>query len=265
MPLGFGRSVFSTAAAAGGAGGSYSYTDAVTFDGTNDYTSIGGGITISNGKVGTISVFYRRTSANNHIILANSSNNTIVGTFYLQIQTNQVLLQARDSSNNQCLALTNSVGDNINQWHHILMSWDLANSVAHCYVNDSTTGNGLNSTVNTDIQYNALYGPGDWSVGAGIDGTVGVYQKLPGDICNLYFTDEYIDISSTTNRRKFINADGTPVSLGSDGSTPTGTAAKILMGGDATYWNAGTNGGTGGSFTMTGSVTDSSNEPVDAI
>ena len=263
MPLGFGKSVFGyqAPAAAGGVG----HTEAVTFDGTNDYSSISGGITISNGKQGTISVFVRRTTASNHQILTNSSNNTIVGTFYLQLQTSQVLLQARDSNNTQCLALTNSVGDDINQWHHILMSWDLANNVAHCFVNDSTTGNGLNSKVNTDIQYNALFGPGDWSVGAGIDGTYGVYQKLPGDICNLYFTDEYIDLSVTSNRRKFINADGTPVNLGTDGSTPTGTAAKILMAGDATYWNAGTNGGTGGAFTMTGSVTDSSNEPVDAI
>ena len=60
-------------------------------------------------------------------------------------------------------------------------------------------------------------------------------------------------------RRKFISANGKPVDLGSDCSAPTGTAPAVCFSGDATTF--GTNKGTGGTFTLTGTLTDASTSP----
>ena len=38
-----------------------------------------------------------------------------------------------------------------------------------------------------------------------------------------------MDFTTTSNRRKFIDASGNPEDLGSDGSTPTGTAPEIYL------------------------------------
>lgn len=54
---------------------------------------------------------------------------------------------------------------------------------------------------------------------------------------------------------KFINGDGTPKDLGADGSTPTGTAPAIFFTGDKSAFPV--NNGTGGSFTLIGSLDDS--------
>ena len=63
-----------------------------------------------------------------------------------------------------------------------------------------------------------------------------------------------VDFSSEANRLKFRDAFGNPVSLGTDGSTPTGTAPAIYMRFDPA--SQGTNSGTGGAFTKTGTIND---------
>jgi hypothetical protein len=68
-----------------------------------------------------------------------------------------------------------------------------------------------------------------------------VYFDIPGTL---------IDIADSSVRAKF-----TPSQIGSDGSGPTGTAPLIYFTGEASVWNAGTNLGTGGSFTATGTFT----------
>jgi hypothetical protein len=52
---------------------------------------------------------------------------------------------------------------------------------------------------------------------------------------------------------KFLGADGRPMSLGSDGSTPTGVAPAVYFDGDADTF--GTNRGTGGAFSQFGIFT----------
>ena len=88
-----------------------------------------------------------------------------------------------------------------------------------------------------------------------------------GDIAEVYYAQEYVDLSVQANREKFISGTGTgakPVDLGNDGSIPTGTQPLIYFRGAKDTWNAGTNAGSGGDFTMSGAVVDSSNEPVEA-
>lgn len=78
--------------------------------------------------------------------------------------------------------------------------------------------------------------------------------KLVGKLSELYFTTEYIDFSQEANRLKFRDAFGNPVDLGSDGSKPTSTAPAIYMRFDPA--NFGKNSGTGGDFTINGTILD---------
>ncbi len=78
-------------------------------------------------------------------------------------------------------------------------------------------------------------------------------NKFHGDIAELYWTNEYIDLSSASNRLKFLTASGEPANLGADGSTPTGTQPLIyLANATATFQN---NLGSGGNFTENGALT----------
>jgi hypothetical protein len=81
--------------------------------------------------------------------------------------------------------------------------------------------------------------------------------NLDCDVAELYIAfDQWLDLTDPTNVAKFIAA-GKPVSLGADGSTPTGTAPTIFMSGGAAGFAA--NRGTGGAFTLSsGSLTDAS-------
>jgi hypothetical protein len=72
---------------------------------------------------------------------------------------------------------------------------------------------------------------------------------------------EYVDLSVEANRRKFISSAGKPVNLGASGSVPTGTAPIMYFKGPASAFP--TNLGTGGNFTVTGTLTDGSTNPTD--
>jgi hypothetical protein len=63
----------------------------------------------------------------------------------------------------------------------------------------------------------------------------------------------------TSTLRKFISADGKPVYLGANGQLPTGSPPAVFLSGDSTSFA--TNQGTGGAFTLTGTLTDASTSP----
>jgi hypothetical protein len=80
-------------------------------------------------------------------------------------------------------------------------------------------------------------------------------------MAEVYATNEFLDLSIESNRRKFISASGTPVNLGTDGNIPTGTQPLIYLSGPATNWNAGKNFGSWSGFTVHGTVTDCTSSP----
>lgn len=86
------------------------------------------------------------------------------------------------------------------------------------------------------------------------------FGAFEGDMAELYFAPgQYLDFSVEANRRKFITWSGVPEDLGSDGSTPTGAAPAIYMSGDSS--NFATNQGSGGAFTVSGTLTDAATTP----
>lgn len=84
-------------------------------------------------------------------------------------------------------------------------------------------------------------------------------QKTPADLSDVWFDDAALDFSSEAVRRNFIDADGKPVDLGTDGSTPTGAAPLIYFrrvpGESAASYAV--NKGSAQDFVVNGTLTDS--------
>jgi hypothetical protein len=167
------------------------------------------------------------------------------------------------------LTFTNTAGTNslvfgttgqflaVGGWHHVLMAWDVANSVEQIYVDDASDVSVL-SSINETLDYTLS----DWAIGGYADGTF----LIDGCLAEFYFAPgQYLDISLVHNRRKFRSAAGKPVHLGTTGALPTGTAPLIYLHLDdaEAVANFATNRGTGGNFTIAGTLQTGSTSPSD--
>jgi hypothetical protein len=75
-------------------------------------------------------------------------------------------------------------------------------------------------------------------------------------MAEIWFNDTFFNISTQSNRRKFITAEKLPVDLGDDGSTPISAVPLIyLKAGDEV------NSGDGGNFTVNGALTACADSP----
>lgn len=231
--------------------------NAVKFDGSNDYLTRGGDLTgIADSKSGILSFWLRvdyDTGTSQRVISSSASNTR----FYVQVaSTGDIGIVAANSAGTTILSIktTTTLNKASSRWIHILASWDLATTTSTIYVND-TADQTVTTRTNDTIDY--AVATNNWSIGA--RGTPDLYVN--GAISELYFAPgQYLDFSTESNRRKFIDADGLPVSLGADGSTPTGTAPIIYLKGD--YSAFGTNSGTGGNFTVNGALEKASTTPA---
>jgi hypothetical protein len=78
--------------------------------------------------------------------------------------------------------------------------------------------------------------------------------RFDGAVSDTWFDTTYIDFTNSSNRLKFVTSSGGPEDLGSDGSTPTGSAPDFFLSGPAASY--GTNLGSGPTTTAQGSVTN---------
>lgn len=237
--------------------------DSADFDGTNDYTNRGADLDgNANSKLGIVSMWLRvdggdgvdarpfvsgsgatvefRTQKTNNEAFRVIGENA-AGTIILNIVTSASVIAAGAT------------------WKHVLASWDMAGGAGgrHLYINDAS-----DLTVVTFTDDTIDYTQADWSAGARMDGN----EKLDGCIAELYFAPgQYLDFSVVSHRRRFISGSGKPVFLGATGALPTGTAPLVyfhLDNGEAVA-NFATNRGTGGNFTITGTLTTGSTSPSD--
>lgn len=143
-------------------------------------------------------------------------------------------------------------------WRHLLWAWDVAVPTRQFYLTDASDLSGGGSSTNTTLDFTSA----DWGIGSNCDAS----SKFNGCLAELYFAPgQFLDLSVTANRRKFIDASGKAVNLGSDGAVPTGTAPLIYLSvakGLAASTFA-TNRGTGGNFTFNGTPTVGSSSPTD--
>lgn len=209
---------------------------------------------VSNSKVGTCSFWVKFNGGDGtkmKIIDTWSSGPDPIVFQFTRIVSNILLVEARDSSgtiilkfNTGSYQITTSSG-----LTHVMASWDTATSTAHIYVNGTSRLGASTTFVDSAVR---------WSNSRAAIGrhysTVSDMERLDGCLGQFYLnTAEYVDLSNSTNRAKFYDATlignypPGAVSLGSDGSTPTGTAPTVFL--NNAYTDFGTNLGTGPDFT----------------
>jgi len=235
------------------AGGPY-LPGALNFDGSNDYLLRGGTLTgIEDGKTGLISAWVKFTGGDGSLMRLISQS----GDYFL-IQRNAsgdgstLQIVGKNSGGSNILVLTSSSGYAVTDgWLHVLASWNLATPAAHFYINDADAEAGVSTETDDNIKYTD---PTNWAIGA----TTSAASKINADLAEVYFAAEYLDISQEANRRKFIDATGKAVSLGADGSTPTGSQPVLYLRHNtgAAVTDFATNLGSGGSFSITGTLVE---------
>jgi hypothetical protein len=232
--------------------------DAADFDGVNDYMLRGADLSgNADSKTGIFSGWVKNVaSATQYNILANTGSKLLIlydGTGALD----KFHLIARNAAATIILNIETSATIGTGTWYHLLASWNLATPITHLYVTDVSD---KIETVATDDTID--YTVADWAIGANTAGSV----KYDGDLAEVYCAPgQYLDFSLLANRRKFISPLGKPVHLGPTGANPTGVAPLIyqhLDNGEAVA-NFATNRGTGGNFTITGTLDTGSTSPSD--
>lgn len=224
-------------------------TEGVTFDGSNDYLTRGADLTsLSNGRIGTVAMRIRiddGDGANRYIYEGATS-----GVDIFLDTANKLNIRANNTAGNsvKLLAKSTTAYTAGATWLNVLCSWNgTTDTDPLLYINDSDDLDAASSeSEDEDYKYSTT----EHSVGAQVNGS----SKFDGDIEFLYinFTEKVL-ISTEANRRLFFDSRGAPVSLGADGSTPTGTAPHVYLSGALATWH--TNKGTGGGFTVTGTLT----------
>lgn len=219
----------------------------VHFDGANDYLTRGAGLTgAADGKVGIVSFWYKMTGGDGALQNIFEAADQAFGVRRETSNAMRILA-------NGCLDITSSTtthSSSMADWAHFLCSWDLANAFAKMYINGADVS-GSPTIINAAIDLTQT----GWTIGARSDGTF----KIDADMAELYINlAATLDITVQANREKF-NLAGVPVDLGSDGSTPTGTAPIVYQSGALATWP--TNKGSGGGWTVTGALTASADNP----
>lgn len=224
--------------------------NAVKYDGINDYLIRGATITgIADGQKGTLSCWLRFDGGDgaNQIIFSEVATSKFA---FIRNSSNFLSLIGKNSASTTILSsITTALFTAGPGWYHFLSSWDLSVPTGTTYINDVSSAFG--TATNDTLDYTVT----NWNIAA----DSAFANKFNGAMSELYFTTTYLDLTTTSNRRKFITAALYPVSLGTDGSVPTGTAPLVYMKDPAA--TAGTNSGTGGAWTLTGTAEKASTDP----
>ena len=150
------------------------------------------------------------------------------------------------SGGNVLRAIASSVGASLGAWCVALVSVDLTNSSNRSlYINGSIPTTNWSTYSNTDIAFSEMTRNDIFQGNGGF---------FPFDLGAMYFNNSYTDFSQEANRNKFVDQLGYPIDLTQqieDGDIPD---PLIYMKFDDTA-ALGTNSGTGGNFTVNGTVT----------
>lgn len=223
----------------------------VNFDGTNDYLERGADLTgNADSKLYSGSLWFKRgnTGLNSQVLAGNSRRHEI---FFHSGNTFRVAVKQPGSGTTfEVRSATTFTSTAV--WYHVMWSIDLTDSgKRHFYVDGVDDSPSWNTYDNNLMEFTEP----DHAFGARVGGST----KINACFADPWFAfGQYIDLSVAANRLKFYNA-GSPVDLGSDGSTPTGTAAIIFFSGVTAGWE--TNDGSGGGFTENGALTDCGTDP----
>jgi hypothetical protein len=229
--------------------------NASDFDGANDYLARGADLTgIANSKRGIFSCWFRLDGGDGSLMafygepdgankIQRLASNAVRFTLY-DVAHGTIILQMETANSYTSGA----------SWHNLLASWDLSTGAEHLYI-DGVSDKVSTTNTNDTIGYSST----NHTIGAN-GSTFG--DKFNGCLSEYYFNmGEYLDFSDAGNRAKFLTGATKPVNLGTDGSTPTGTSPIVYLKNAAASF--GTNSGTGGNLTITGTLDVASTSPRD--
>jgi len=228
--------------------------NAVRFDGSADYLLRGAGLSgASDSKVGVLSFWFQFQGGNGTEQAIISGAATTVQIIKNSANKIRLILQNSGFAFGWD-ASTSTAYTADGNWHHFLASWDVGSSAGYIYVDDSAD---LSEATNTDQDIE--WTQSDWGIGS----TPGAGNKLNCEIADLYLnTATSLNLSTTSNRRKFIDGDGKPVDLGETNcSEPTGSQPLICLTNPTATWQ--NNLGSAGNFNENGALTDAADSPSD--
>jgi len=249
------------AAKAHTSGGSSYIAKAVHFDGST-YLGIGS-LSTSDSPVLSFSMWLKTPVqlANNTIFVSDADNNFTP--IFVQVggDISSFSMQCYDPAGDGNLSASFG-GFTIGSWHHFLFS---------CDVGLAGEGNKLNKLyvdgVEATITDTANTG------GAFSNPMNGLSFQVMGDPFNENMVSDAADIWIAPGQSLLVGGDippatiakfilaGKPVNLGVNGEVPTGITPTVFFSGDALSFA--TNGGIGGAFTLTGTLTNASTSPSD--
>lgn len=224
------------------------------YDGTNDYaartTALAG---IADSSTGTFSTWFRLDggdAAEQRILAITDAGNSARFTV-TRLSTNKIEVRGASTTAIILQMITTPTYIAGTTWRHILASWTLG-ATSHIYIDDAIPSLDTNTATAGSLNVNnpnVTYGS-RWNSGA-------YDARWNGCLCETLFHTTYLDLSVESNRRKFRTANGRPAFLGADGSLPLGVQPLLY----APNGDPSTNAGSGGNFTVTGSLDAASTVP----
>lgn len=227
----------------------------VAFDGTNDF--LGGVPTTGlSGSQITFSFWFKPNTGGGRYIAQIRG-----GGIFCIINGTDPTIQVRFGAEN--LPTTGNAFDfysfstvTAGEWHHFIASADVSAGVGKLYIDG---GNALDSThPNHTLNSGEAINWAD-SVGLSVGArNASLTDPYDGALQEVWLSQEYVDLGVQANREKFL-LDGKPVSLGDDGSTPTGTQSIVYLKND--YLSFEQNLGSLANFPVTGALGNEGTRP----
>jgi len=206
--------------------------EGVSFDGTNDYLSRSSDLTgNADGKTFTFSAWVYGTGGGT---IYHSGGAGFTDGISIHFEASGELnIKMDNPSGSTVFSVEHGGAMPLNTWNHLLISCDMSStSNRHIYVSDAALGNSYLTYTNSDIDFTST------------DHSVNKLNKIKGRLAHVFLDYTYRDLSTESNRRLFIDADGKPSS-----TIPSSPILYLPMTDAAT---AGSNSGTGGDFTVNG-------------
>ncbi len=228
------------------------FAEACIYDGTNDYWTRGAALTgITDAKQFTVQFWFDTANSGTSMIVMRSD----VGRFDVRRESSDRLRFIAKNASNTIICDLQSDSTYASGLHHCVCSVDLSAGTAKMMVDgvdDLQAG-----AILTDDTIDFTDGS-DFGVGANDNGN----NNFIGELAAIFFqAGTYQDVEADIT--KWYSGGG-QVDLGSDGSTPLGVQPILFVNSTAATLNAsGTNLGTGGDGTVTGSLADGT-DPADA-
>ena len=228
----------------------------VNFDGTNDRLHRGAGNQLTgmaDGKIVLFSTWLRILGGGGTLRRLLVFTSTL-GTTRFSIHCasgDEFNVTGFNSTPTQILSAVATGTPTDTDWHHLLVSIDMASTSNRAVFLDGTAMSMTWSTYTDDTI--------DWvptSPNCGVGATPSNVARWNGDLAELYFHTpaSYFDPTNPTNLAKFISG-GAPVDLGATGDNPLGLQPLLcLNAGTTAGWN--TNAGSGGGMTLVGTLSD---------